>query len=148
MTNWTRDDYAFMTLALQLAADQLGKTGSNPAVGCVIVKDGQILGQGATADGGRPHGEAMAILDAGGEIKGATAYVTLEPCAHQSQRGPSCASALIDAGIVRLVCCLEDPDPRTAGKGFERLKQACIIVEIGLFATEGRDQIASFTPPA
>lgn len=137
-------DRGFMRQALFLASQQLGKTGSNPAVGCVIVQDGVVIGAGATACGGRPHGEAMALSTVVGSPKGATAYVTLEPCAHKSERGGTCADALIVAGIDRLVCCLQDPDPRTSGRGFERMVQAGIVVEVGLLQEEGRNQIAEF----
>ncbi len=146
MPPWSEADIGFMKVALDLAALQLGRTGTNPAVGCVIVRDGQIIGQGATADGGRPHGEAIAIADAEGAVAGATVYVTLEPCAHRSVRGPDCAGSLIVAGIERLVCCLKDPDPRTSGRGFERLAKAGIKVEVGLLAEEGKAQIADFKP--
>jgi diaminohydroxyphosphoribosylaminopyrimidine deaminase / 5-amino-6-(5-phosphoribosylamino)uracil reductase len=145
MRQWSADDISFMALALSLARGQLGKTATNPAVGCVIVKNGHILGQGATAQGGRPHGEAMALLNAQGPVDGATVYVTLEPCNHISDRGPSCAASLVEAKIARLVCCLEDPDPRTAGKGFERLRHAGIIVDVGLLKDEGTRQIADFS---
>ena len=145
---WSSSDIAFMRRALALAEGQLGKTGNNPAVGCVIVKDDQIIGEGATYDGGRPHGEAMALASLRGHSpQGATVYVTLEPCAHVSQRGPDCTTTLINAGIARLICCLKDPDMRTAGKGFERLAMAGIQVEVGLLAHDGAAQIASFRPP-
>jgi diaminohydroxyphosphoribosylaminopyrimidine deaminase / 5-amino-6-(5-phosphoribosylamino)uracil reductase len=143
---WSPSDITFMKLALELAANQLGRTGSNPAVGCVIVKNDQIIGQGATADGGRPHGEAVALSDAKGSVAGATVFVTLEPCAHLSIRGPACADSLIEAGIERLVCCLKDPDPRTSGLGFDRLIKAGVKVEVGLLADRGAAQIASFSP--
>jgi diaminohydroxyphosphoribosylaminopyrimidine deaminase / 5-amino-6-(5-phosphoribosylamino)uracil reductase len=146
MTIWSPTDIAFMEMALELAARQLGKTGSNPAVGCVIVKDGQIIGQGATANCGRPHGEAMALATVVGSTSGATVFVTLEPCAHVSARGPDCAGSLIEAGIARLVCCLEDPDPRTSGRGFDRLVKAGVKVEVGLLADKGAAQIADFQP--
>lgn len=133
-----------MRQALVLAGKQLGKTGSNPAVGCVIVQDGIVIGAGATACGGRPHGEAAALATVVGSPKGATVYVTLEPCAHKSQRGGSCADALIAAGIARLICCIEDPDPRTRGQGFDRMIQAGIEVRVGLLLQNGRDQIADF----
>jgi diaminohydroxyphosphoribosylaminopyrimidine deaminase / 5-amino-6-(5-phosphoribosylamino)uracil reductase len=143
---WTPEDVVFMRRALDLAATQLGRTGANPAVGCVLVRDGVKISEGVTADGGRPHGEAMALakLEAG-DARGATAYVTLEPCAHESPRGPHCSGALIDAGIVRLVCCLMDPDPRTAGRGFARLAKAGIRVDVGLFSEEGATQISDFS---
>ena len=133
---WSQDDWVFMRLALGLAKGQVGKTATNPAVGCVIVKAGKIIGQGATGDGGRPHGEAVALCEAGELAKGATAYVTLEPCAHKSERGPDCSNALIKAGIARLVCSLKDPDPRTSGQGFRRLMDAGIVVDVGLMAQE------------
>lgn len=146
---WTPADYEYMKLALQLAASQSGRTGTNPAVGCVIVLAGKIIGQGATGDGGRPHGEAVALasLPAQGpnaQTQGATVYVTLEPCDHVSPRGPDCTGALIDARVARVVCCVVDPDPRTAGKGLKRLSAAGIMVELGLFATEGHAQIEGF----
>lgn len=141
---WTPDDVHYMELALRLAASQLGKTGENPAVGCVLVRDGVIIGQGVTADGGRPHGEAMALLNCGGHAKGATAYVTLEPCAHVSTRGPNCSQGLLDAGIVRVVCCVEDCDPRTRGLGFQRLRDGGVQVDVGLLEQEGIEQVAVF----
>ena len=141
---WSKLDETCIRLALDLAKKQLGRTGTNPSVGCVLVQDGKIIGQGATADGGRPHGEAMALSSVLGDTNGATVYVTLEPCAHLSRRGPACADSLIKAGISRLVCCLADPDPRTAGSGFERLRQAGIQVDVGLMAREGQVQIAEF----
>lgn len=144
VATWSDMDETYMRLALDLAQEQRGLTGTNPAVGCVIVQDGRIIGQGATADGGRPHGEAMALSSVLGDANGATVYVTLEPCAHFSRRGPTCADSLIGAGISRLVCCLTDPDPRTAGNGFERLRQAGIQVDVGLLAREGQVQIAEF----
>jgi diaminohydroxyphosphoribosylaminopyrimidine deaminase / 5-amino-6-(5-phosphoribosylamino)uracil reductase len=123
---------------LRLARGQLGRTGNNPSVGCVIVQSGKIIGQGATALGGRPHAESVALSSIRSPVDGATVYVTLEPCAHTSERGPNCTDELIKAKIARLVCCLRDPDPRTAGKGFERLREAGIDVEIGLYAREGQ----------
>jgi diaminohydroxyphosphoribosylaminopyrimidine deaminase / 5-amino-6-(5-phosphoribosylamino)uracil reductase len=138
-------DIGYMRQALFLAGQQSGKTGSNPSVGCVIVLGDVVIGAGATGDGGRPHGEAMALSTVVGSPQGATAYVTLEPCAHESERGGSCTDALIVAGVERLVCCLQDPDPRTSGRGFERMVQAGIVVDVGLLHEEGRDQIAEFT---
>lgn len=133
-----------MQLALQLGASQLGRTGDNPAVGCVIVKNGAIIGKGVTADGGRPHGEAMALADCGGLAQGATVYVTLEPCAHLSTRGHNCSQSFLDVGVERVVCCVEDPDPRTRGKGFQRLRDGGVIVEVGLLRREGIRQIDDF----
>jgi diaminohydroxyphosphoribosylaminopyrimidine deaminase / 5-amino-6-(5-phosphoribosylamino)uracil reductase len=133
-----------MQMALFLAKQQTGRTAGNPAVGCVIVAKGHIVGEGATGDGGRPHAEAIALAQAASLALGATVYVTLEPCAHKSVRGPTCTETLVGAGIERLVCCVQDPDPRTAGRGFERLKQAGIKVEIGLLWELGYEQIRTF----
>jgi len=119
-----------MAHALRLAARGLGTTWPNPAVGCVIVKDGVILGRGHTQPGGRPHAEQMALGQAGPRAKGATAYVTLEPCAHHGKT-PPCAKALIAAGLTRVVTALTDPDPRVWGKGHALLRAA------GLQVTEG-----------
>lgn len=131
-----------MRAALSMARRGLGLTWPNPAVGCVLVRDGRVLGRGATAPGGRPHAEAIALAQAG-EARGATAYVTLEPCAHHGKT-PPCAQALIDAGIARLICPLSDPDPRVAGRGFSMLREAGVSVEIGLLADEARALNAGF----
>lgn len=117
-----------MGAALALSERGRGRTGPNPNVGCVLVKDGIIIGRGWTQPGGRPHAEAMALDQAGAAANGASAYVTLEPCAHDSERGPACADSLIAAGISRLVYALGDPDPRTNGKGAHRLRAADIHV--------------------
>lgn len=122
-----------MRAALALARRSLGRTWPNPAVGCVMVRDGEILARGRTREGGRPHAEADAIAQAvaaGQSLKGATAYVTLEPCSHHG-RTPPCADALVAAGISRVVSALEDPDPRVSGQGHARLEAAGISVEIG-----------------
>jgi len=102
----------------------------NPAVGAIVVKNGIVLGRGWTQPGGRPHAEAMALEQAGGEARGATLYVTLEPCAHMSERGPACADLAVTSGIARAVIGVEDPDPRTAGGGVERLKAAGVSVAL------------------
>jgi len=129
------DDQRWMQAAIALAARSRGLSTPNPNVGCVIVKDGRVLGRGWTQAGGRPHAEAMALGAAGKAARGATAYVTLEPCAHESQRGPACADLLIAAGVARVVAALRDPDPRTDGKGLARLAAAGISVSDGV----GRD---------
>ncbi|MEL6644060.1 MAG: bifunctional diaminohydroxyphosphoribosylaminopyrimidine deaminase/5-amino-6-(5-phosphoribosylamino)uracil reductase RibD [Pseudomonadota bacterium] len=120
-----------MALALRLGAQRLGQVWPNPAVGCVIVKDGRIVGRGATAPGGRPHAEPQALAQAGAAARGATAYVSLEPCAHDGKT-PPCCGALIDAGVARVVSAMEDPDPRTAGQGHAALRAAGIAVETGV----------------
>ena len=110
-----------MRAALALARRSLGQTWPNPAVGCVIVRDGAVLARGRTREGGRPHAEADAIAQADQSLKGATVYVTLEPCSHHG-RTPPCADALVAAGVARVVSALEDPDPRVKGQGHARLK--------------------------
>ncbi len=110
----------------------------------MIVADGRVVGLGWTQAGGRPHAEAMALAQAGAKARGATAYVTLEPCAHDSPRGPACSDLLIAAGVARVVAALEDPDPRTAGRGFARLRDAGIHVETGVRAAEARRSMAGF----
>lgn len=120
-----------MAAALGLARRNLGLTAPNPSVGCVIVRDDQVIGRGWTAPGGRPHAETLALDAAGPSARGATAYVTLEPCCHHG-RTPPCTSAIIAAGIARVVIACEDPDPRVAGGGITALKQAGLAVETGL----------------
>ena len=116
-----------MQIALSLARRGLGRTWPNPAVGCVLVKDDRVIGRGWTQPGGRPHAETEALKRAGGSARGATAYVTLEPCAHHGKT-PPCAQALIDAGVARVVIALGDPDPRTDGQGIDQLKKAGVEV--------------------
>lgn len=137
------NDTTYMTLALALGRRALGSTWPNPAVGCVIVKDDQIVGQGRTATGGRPHAEPQALAEAGTSANGATAYVTLEPCSHHGQT-PPCAQALIEAGIARVVCSLQDSDPRVSGQGFAMLRDAGIVVETGLMADIAAQDLAGF----
>lgn len=125
-----------MQAAIALATRSRGLSTPNPNIGCLIVGDGQIVGRGWTQAGGRPHAEAMAIEAAGERARGATAYVTLEPCAHASPRGPACADLLITAGVARVVAAVRDPDPRTDGQGLARLAAAGISVSDGI----GRDE--------
>ena len=132
-----------MAHALRLAARGLGRTWPNPAVGCVIVKDGVILGRGWTQPGGRPHAETMALAQAGAAARGATAYVTLEPCAHHGKT-PPCANALIAAGVATVVSALTDPDPRVAGKGHAMLRAAGIAVRENLLQPEAARANAGF----
>ncbi|MEZ5796819.1 MAG: bifunctional diaminohydroxyphosphoribosylaminopyrimidine deaminase/5-amino-6-(5-phosphoribosylamino)uracil reductase RibD [Paracoccaceae bacterium] len=132
-----------MAHALRLAARGLGQTWPNPSVGCVIEKDGRILGRGTTQSGGRPHAERIALAQAGPAARGATAYVTLEPCAHHGHT-PPCAEALVQAGLARVVTALTDPDPRVAGKGHALLRAAGIAVTEGVAAAEARRLTAGF----
>ena len=132
-----------MALALSLGRRGLGMTWPNPAVGCVIVRADMIVGRGWTAPTGRPHAETQALAQAGGAARGATAYVTLEPCAHHGQT-PPCAQALIDAGVARVVVALGDSDARVAGRGFAMLREAGIKVETGVLADEARHDHSGF----
>jgi diaminohydroxyphosphoribosylaminopyrimidine deaminase/5-amino-6-(5-phosphoribosylamino)uracil reductase len=133
-----------MRLALRLAQRGLGRVWPNPAVGCVIIDSGgAIAGQGWTQDGGRPHAETEALCQAGVLSRGATAYVTLEPCAHQGQTGP-CAEALLTAGVARVVSACEDPDPRVAGRGHAKLREGGVEVLTGVLQSEARALNAGF----
>ncbi len=133
-----------MGAALTLAERSRGRTAPNPNVGCVIVADGRVVGRGWTQAGGRPHAEAMALAEAGAKARGATAYVTLEPCAHQSPRGPACSDLLIGSGVAGVVAAIEDPDARTAGQGLARLQAAGIAITRGTRANEARRSMAGF----
>ena len=133
-----------MSAALALAERGHGLTAPNPNVGCVIVGQDAVVGRGWTQAGGRPHAEAMALAQAGSGARGATAYVTLEPCAHQSARGPACADSLIAAGVARVVVALTDPDPRTNGQGNARLRAAGVEVVSGVAEAEARRSMAGF----
>lgn len=137
------NDGHFMRAALTLARRGLGTVWPNPTVGCVLVKDGAVVGRGWTQPGGRPHGETEALARAGARAAGATAYVSLEPCCHHGKT-PPCTDALVAAGIARTVVAVEDPDPRVAGRGIARLREAGIAVETGLLAEEARAINAGF----
>lgn len=132
-----------MALALSLGRRGMGRVWPNPAVGCVIVKDERIVGRGWTADGGRPHAETRALAQAGSAAEGATAYVTLEPCAHQGQTQP-CAHALIDAKLARVVIATGDPDTRVAGRGIAMLRSAGISVDLGVLEAQAMHDHAGF----
>lgn len=132
-----------MALALQLGRRGLGQVWPNPAVGCVIVKDGRIVGRGRTMTGGRPHAEVMALKEAGARAKKATIYVTLEPCAHYGKT-PPCAAALIDADVSRVVVATGDPDPRVDGGGLAMLRDAGIAVTTGVLETDALRDHAGF----
>jgi diaminohydroxyphosphoribosylaminopyrimidine deaminase/5-amino-6-(5-phosphoribosylamino)uracil reductase len=139
----TASDADWMRAALALARRGLGQVAPNPSVGCVLVRDGIVVGRGHTAPGGRPHAETQALAEAGARSSGATAYVTLEPCAHHGMT-PPCAEALVAAGISRCVVALEDPDPRVSGRGIAMLKASGIAVSIGLLADEAEAVTAGF----
>ncbi|MTE01357.1 bifunctional diaminohydroxyphosphoribosylaminopyrimidine deaminase/5-amino-6-(5-phosphoribosylamino)uracil reductase RibD [Paracoccus sp. YIM 132242] len=132
-----------MAHALRLARRGLGNVWPNPAVGCVIVQAGRIVGRGWTQPGGRPHAERMALDQAGVLARGATAYVTLEPCAHHG-RTPPCAEGLVAAGIARVVSAMTDPDPRVAGRGHRILRDAGLAVTEGVREAEARELQAGF----
>ena len=137
-------DADWMAAALALSERGRGRTAPNPNVGCVIVAQGRVIGRGWTQPGGRPHAEAMALEQAGDNARGATVYVTLEPCAHASPRGPACADLLVAAGVARVVVALGDPDPRTDGAGLAQLREAGIQVSHGVLEGRSRQAMAGF----
>ncbi|PDT17504.1 riboflavin biosynthesis protein RibD [Rhizobium sp. J15] len=136
-------DERFMAAAIRLSRAHLGRTASNPSVGCLIVKDGVIVGQAVTAIGGRPHAEPQALAEAGERARGATAYVTLEPCSHHGKT-PPCAEALIAYGVARVVISVTDPDPRVSGRGISMLREAGIEVDAGVLEADGRRALAGY----
>ncbi|KQV82013.1 bifunctional diaminohydroxyphosphoribosylaminopyrimidine deaminase/5-amino-6-(5-phosphoribosylamino)uracil reductase RibD [Rhizobium sp. Root1220] len=137
------DDAHFMQEAIRLGLLHLGQTSINPSVGCVIVRDGKIVGEGTTAIGGRPHAEPQALAAAGELARGATAYVTLEPCSHYGKT-PPCSEALIASGIGRVVVSVTDPDPRVSGRGIAMLRDAGIEVDTGVLEEEGKRSLAGY----
>lgn len=141
---FSEDDKKFMRMALEMAETGIGKTDFAPSIGCVIVKDGEVIGKGRTSDGGVPHAEDNALQDArknGHNPEGATAYVTLEPCATADPGAEiCCADLLIRAKIARMVTSLQDPDHKTNAKGTEALKKKGIETQVGLFAEEAMNQ--------
>jgi len=138
-------DSRFMAEAVRLGEAARGRSAPNPNVGCVIVSaKGDILGLGSTAAGGRPHAEALALEQAGKKASGSTVYVTLEPCAHDSPRGPACADLLVRAKPSRAVVALKDPDPRTAGKGISKLRKAGIEVKLGVGRKQAADSLSGW----
>ncbi|MDH1108250.1 bifunctional diaminohydroxyphosphoribosylaminopyrimidine deaminase/5-amino-6-(5-phosphoribosylamino)uracil reductase RibD [Pseudomonas otitidis] len=139
----TASDQAFMARALELARKGLYSTHPNPRVGCVIVRDGQVVGEGWHARAGEPHAEVHALRQAGERARGATAYVTLEPCSHHG-RTPPCADALVNAGVARVVAAMQDPNPQVAGRGLLRLMDAGIAVQSGVLESEARALNAGF----
>lgn len=134
---WTTQDFEWMTQALRLAERGLYTTSPNPRVGCVIVKNGQLIGEGFHLKAGQPHAEVHALRQAGNHTKGATAYVTLEPCSHYG-RTPPCAHALVEAGVSRVVIAMQDPNPLVAGKGISYLQSHGIEVTSGLLQTQAQ----------
>lgn len=143
MSGGAEDDKRFMAAAIRLCRRNLGLTATNPSVACLIVKDGLIVGSAVTAPGGRPHAETQALAAAGETARGATAYVTLEPCSHHGKT-PPCADALIASGVARVVISVTDPDERVAGRGLSMLHNAGIEVATGLLEAEGRDALAAY----
>jgi diaminohydroxyphosphoribosylaminopyrimidine deaminase/5-amino-6-(5-phosphoribosylamino)uracil reductase len=137
------DDERWMRLAIGLGKRGLGQVWPNPAVGCVIVRYGRVIGRGSTQAAGRPHAETEALAQAGSAAEGATAYVSLEPCAHHGKT-PPCAEALIAAKVARVVSAMQDPDPRVAGQGHARLRAAGIKVETDILAAEAEDANIGF----
>ena len=138
------DDALYMRQAIALARRQLGRTGSNPPVGCVLVSDGRVIGEGATADGGRPHAEEQALAQAGPDAAGAVAYVTLEPCGERSSGEASCAERLAAARVARVAIACEDPSPFASGRGLERLRLAGTPVTTGLLEDEAAGLYADY----
>ncbi|MGO8504770.1 bifunctional diaminohydroxyphosphoribosylaminopyrimidine deaminase/5-amino-6-(5-phosphoribosylamino)uracil reductase RibD [Rhizobium leguminosarum] len=139
----TPHDERFMAAAIRLSRWHLGRTATNPSVGCLIVRDGVIVGRAVTALSGRPHAETQALAEAGALARGATAYVTLEPCSHHG-RTPPCSEALIAYGVARVVISVTDPDPRVSGRGIAMLREAGIEVDAGLLEAEGRHSLAAY----
>jgi diaminohydroxyphosphoribosylaminopyrimidine deaminase/5-amino-6-(5-phosphoribosylamino)uracil reductase len=141
------DDACFMAEALAVAAAHTGFTGSNPSVGCLIVRPVEgvpaVIAAAVTAPGGRPHAETQALADAGEAARGATAYVTLEPCSHYGHT-PPCAEALIKAGVGRVVVAVTDPDPRVSGRGIAKLRDAGIQVDTGVLEDEGERALEAY----
>jgi diaminohydroxyphosphoribosylaminopyrimidine deaminase/5-amino-6-(5-phosphoribosylamino)uracil reductase len=138
VSEFTRDDYRHMSRALKLARNGINTCHPNPRVGCVIVKNGDVLAQGWHETAGQPHAEVMALQKAGDKAAGAAVYVTLEPCSHQG-RTPPCANALIDAGVAEVVIAMQDPNPLVAGQGIEKLQQAGIRVKSGLLKNQATE---------
>jgi len=134
-----------MRMAIDLARHRVGLTGDNPTVGCVIVRGGELLAAGVTGEGGRPHAEEQA-LGAIPQARGATAYVTLEPCGARSSGGKSCAERLAEAGVVRVVVAVEDPSVYASGLGADRLQAAGVRVDMGLLADEAEDLLEDYDP--
>jgi len=141
-----QDDEAMMRRAVALARTNLGRTDENPAVGCVIARNGEIVGEGWTGEGGRPHAEEVALDRAGEAARGATAYVTLEPCGARSTGAASCADRLAAAGVTRVAIACEDPSDYAAGRGVARLRASGVDVDLGLLSAEAATLYAAYAP--
>ncbi|WP_293678042.1 deaminase [uncultured Phenylobacterium sp.] len=139
-------DEDHMRRAISLAATRVGLTGDNPSVGCVLVREGAVVGEGVTGEGGRPHAEEAALAAAGDGARGATAYVTLEPCGERSSGTPSCSDRLADAGVVRVVVACADPSVFAAGRGAHRLQAAGVAIDQGLLQAEAAPLYAQYAP--
>lgn len=142
------DDQAHMRRAIALARPHLGQTAENPSVGCVIVRDGAVVGEGATGIGGRPHAEELALQTAGPAARGAVAYVTLEPCGARSSGAASCATRLAEAGVVRVVVACRDPSPYADGQGLALLAAKGLDVRLGCLAEEAGALYHGYVPPS
>jgi pyrimidine deaminase RibD-like protein len=142
------EDETWMRRAIALAGGRVGLTGDNPAVGCVIVKDGAAVGEAATAPGGRPHAEEQALDQAGAAARGATAYVTLEPCGERSSGAASCGERLVRAGVARVVIACDDSSALAGGRGLQRLAAAGIAVERGVLGDEAASLYSGYVPRA
>jgi pyrimidine deaminase RibD-like protein len=144
----TDADLQHMRRAIVLARTHVGLTGENPSVGCVLVKDGVVVGEGVTGKGGRPHAEEQAIEIAGERAHGAIAYVTLEPCGARSSGAASCSQRLVSAGVSEVVVACEDASPYASGQGAERLAAAGVPVRLGVLADEAASLYETYVPPA
>jgi diaminohydroxyphosphoribosylaminopyrimidine deaminase/5-amino-6-(5-phosphoribosylamino)uracil reductase len=140
------DDTAHMRRAIALARANLGRTGANPSVGCVIVRDGVVVGEGATGEGGRPHAEELALAQAGAAARGATAYVTLEPCGARSNGAASCGQRLAEAGVARVAIACADPSSLAAGRGIARLRAGGVRIDLGLLGSEASGLYGAYAP--
>lgn len=139
-------DLTAMRRAIALAKTRVGETADNPAVGCVILNDGQVVGEGVTGVGGRPHAEEIALDQAGPRASGGVAYVTLEPCAQRSAGGISCSERLVMAGIARVLVACEDPSTFAGGHGAARLNAAGVDLQLGVLAEEAAGLYAAYRP--
>lgn len=135
-----------MRRAIALAAARVGRTGDNPAVGCVLVRDGVVVGEGATGEGGRPHGEEAALAQAGTAARGATAFVTLEPCFQRSAGGVACSQRLVDAGVARVVVACSDASVFAGGQGAGRLRSAGVDLALGVLEAEAAFLYVAYRP--